>query len=61
MDQVPDTGVLSWLNGLAGVAALLNGLLLWPVVRSLKQVTHAHGTRLTRLEHRGRKRKRRFA
>jgi len=40
----------SYLNGLAGLAALLNGLLLWPVIRSLKNIAQNHDTRITRLE-----------
>lgn len=32
-------GILPYLDGLAGFAALVNGLLLWPMVRSLKD-TH---------------------
>lgn len=38
------------LNGLAGLAALLNGLLLWPIIRSLKQVTKNLDHRVTKLE-----------
>ncbi len=47
------------INSLAGVAAIINGLLLWPIVRSLKAVTSNHHTRLTKLEvaHKGRKKK----
>lgn len=29
--------ILKSLDGFAGLAALVNGLILWPVVRSLKQ------------------------
>jgi hypothetical protein len=39
--------VLDLLDGVAGLAALVNGLLLWPVVRSLKK---EHGERITALE-----------
>lgn len=50
---------LEALNGLAGIAALINGLLLWPIVRALKTTTQDHGTRLTMLERaKARKRKR---
>ncbi len=28
---------LTFLDGFAGLAALVNGLLLWPIVRTLKQ------------------------
>ena len=46
------------LNSLAGVAAIINGLLLWPIVRSLKQVTSQHHARISRLEQtKARKRK----
>lgn len=38
------------LNALSGLAAIINGLLLWPVVRSLKAVTSNHNARITRLE-----------
>ncbi len=45
------------LNGLAGVAALINSLLLWPVIRSLKKmdsaltaITSDHAVRITTLE-----------
>ncbi len=38
------------LNSLAGIAAIINGLLLWPIVRSLKAVTSSHHARLTKLE-----------
>jgi hypothetical protein len=41
---------LSDLDGFAGIAALVNSLLLWPIVKALKNVTHDHGTRLAVLE-----------
>jgi hypothetical protein len=49
--------LMEYLNATAGIAALINGLLLWPIVRSLKAVTTSHHTRLTRLEAVKRKRK----
>lgn len=45
------------IDSLSGVAALLNGLLLWPIVRSLKTVTTSHASRLTKLEARPRKKR----
>ena len=41
---------LKSFDGFAGIAAIINGLLLWPVVRALKSVTQEHGTRLSALE-----------
>lgn len=38
------------LDGFAGLAALVNSLLLWPIVRALKNVTSSHHKRLTTLE-----------
>lgn len=38
------------LDGFAGLAALVNSLLLWPIVRALKNVTKDHGARLSNLE-----------
>lgn len=45
------------LDGFAGLAALINGLLLWPIVRTLKadhkdlKETHVdHGKRIAKLE-----------
>lgn len=38
---------LSDLDGFAGFAALVNGLILWPLVRAIKK---DHGARLTQLE-----------
>lgn len=38
------------LDGFAGLAALVNSLLLWPIVRALKNVTSTHHKRLTVLE-----------
>lgn len=35
------------LDGFAGFASLINGLILWPLVKSLKK---DHGTRITALE-----------
>ncbi len=40
--------VLNGLDGFAGLAALVNGLVLWPIVRSLRK---DHTQRLERLEH----------
>lgn len=45
-----NSGIMELLNGLAGVAALVNGLLLWPIVRALKTTTADHGQRLTAVE-----------
>lgn len=47
---------LADIDGLAGFAALVNGALLWPIVRALKAVTKDHGDRLTKLEARPAKR-----
>ena len=33
-----DDSVLQLLNGLAGVAALVNSLLMWPTIRYLKRL-----------------------
>jgi hypothetical protein len=38
---------LPTLDGFAGLAALVNGLILWPVVQSLKK---EHGERIAALE-----------
>lgn len=38
-------GLLPYLDGLAGFAALVNGLLLWPMVRSIKE--NQQGTKET--------------
>lgn len=38
------------LNNVAGIAALVNSLLLWPVIRSLKSLASNHDLRITRLE-----------
>lgn len=43
---------LSDLDGLAGLAALVNGLFLWPVIRSLKKLAVQHDERITQLEKR---------
>lgn len=43
------------LDGFAGLAALINSLLLWPIVRALKNVTKDHGDRLSFLERHHRK------
>lgn len=29
---------MDWLNGLAGIAALVNSLLMWPTIRYLKRL-----------------------
>lgn len=45
---------LDVLNGLAGLAALVNSLLMWPTIRSLKRVLPKvveHEGRITKLEH----------
>lgn len=42
---MPDEA-LAFLNGLAGLAALVNSLIMWPQVRSLKSL----GPRVERLE-----------
>lgn len=47
------------LNGLAGVAALVNGLLLWPIVKSLKTSDARLDARLDAVEGKQPKRKRR--
>jgi hypothetical protein len=42
---------LQYLDGFAGLAALVNSLLLWPVVKTLKEVViKDHGPRIVRLE-----------
>ena len=46
---------MSDLDGFAGLAALINSLLLWPIVRALKNVTKDHGDRLSTLERISRK------
>lgn len=38
------------LNGLAGLAALVNSLFMWPLLKSLKAIAQDHGSRLERLE-----------
>lgn len=55
MDSLGELGRV--LDGFAGLAALINGLLLWPIVRTLKadhkdlKETHVdHGKRIARLE-----------
>lgn len=40
------------LDGFAGLAALLNGLLLWPIVRTLKADHKDHSERIAKLEER---------
>lgn len=48
---------LKLLDGFAGLAALVNSLLLWPVVKTLKQVVmENHGPRIAKLEKRQPKR-----
>ncbi len=42
--------ILQRLDGVAGLAALINGLLLWPVVKALKANDAHHDTRLAALE-----------
>jgi hypothetical protein len=42
--------LLSSVDGIAGIAAVINGLLLWPIVRALKNVTKDHGDRIAVLE-----------
>lgn len=37
--QVTVAEVIQGLDGFAGLAALVNGLILWPVVQSLKKET----------------------
>jgi hypothetical protein len=37
--------VLPYLDGFAGLAALVNGLLLWPIVRTLKDDHNRSKTR----------------
>lgn len=39
--------VLSALDSFAGLAAFINGIILWPLVKSLKK---DHGDRIARLE-----------
>jgi hypothetical protein len=47
----PDVpSVIDGLNSLAGLAALLNGLLLWPIVRALKAGHQELHSRVGRLE-----------
>lgn len=50
MSDLTASGSLELLNGLAGLAALLNGLLLWPIVRTLKGTDEKHQARLDALE-----------
>lgn len=38
------------LDGFAGLAALINGLLLWPIVKTLKQDHQNHSDRIAALE-----------
>ena len=45
------------LNGLAGLAALVNSLLMWPTVKALKRIAEDHGARITTLEQTPKKRK----
>ena len=42
--------LLPQLDGFAGIASLINSLILWPVIRSLKALSQDHGARLTALE-----------
>ncbi len=51
--------MLEYLDGFAGIAALVNSLFLWPIIRALRQVTSDHGTRLSKLERPKPKRRRR--
>lgn len=43
------------VNGVAGLAALVNSLILWPIVRNLKHIGESHDKRITRLERKPRK------
>ncbi len=48
-----DSDVLKYLDGFAGVAALINSLILWPMYRTLKKlVVDSHEPRITALEQR---------
>lgn len=38
------------LNGLAGLAALVNSLFMWPLLKSLKDIGKSHDQRLDKLE-----------
>lgn len=38
------------VNGLAGIAALINSLLMVPAVRALRQIAKGHETRISKLE-----------
>ena len=51
--------MLEYLDGFAGLAALVNSLFLWPIIRALRQVTTDHGQRLSALERPKPRRKRR--
>lgn len=39
-----------WIQLIMGAATLVNSLILWPIVRSLKRNDKQHSRRLSRLE-----------
>jgi len=45
-------------NGIAGIAALVNSLLMVPSVLALRRIANSHEHRITRLESKPRKRRR---
>ena len=46
---------LSVVDGMAGFAALINSLLMWPTIRAVKRIAEDHGARLRALESRRKK------
>jgi hypothetical protein len=46
------------LNGLAGLAALVNSALMWPTIKSLRAIVVNLDTRVTRLEAKPKRRRR---
>lgn len=42
--------VIDVANGMAGIAALVNSLVLWPVIKSLKSIATDLDHRVTKLE-----------
>lgn len=47
------------LDGVAGFAALINSLMMWPTIKALKTIAEDHGKRLTSLEEAPKRRPRR--
>lgn len=41
--------IIDHLNSLAGLGALINGLLLWPIVKSMRETTKEHAAEIKRL------------